>query len=273
MILSKLTIAAAAIYLLAAWLHMQAMRKQAVVAEAQTATDWPYLIGYVALALHLAIVWVRNPAADMLDFSLSAMLVTISALVTLIFLVAAMLMPIRRLGVLVFPAVALCLLFAWGWNSEPNLLQHSSSMFGIHILISLLAYCLLAIAAIQAILYAYQERVLKQRTNPAILTALPPLQTMEQLLFRLIIAGFALLSLTLLSGAVFSKQLSGAAFAFNHHTVLAILGWLVFLVLLLKRMRSGLRGMQAVIWTVSGFILIQLGYFGTKFVLESLNIQ
>lgn len=105
------------------------------------------------------------------------------------------------------------------------------------------------------------------------LMALPPLQTMEQLLFRLIWTGFILLTLTLLSGAVFSNEIFGKPFEFKHHTILASLGWLVFAILLIKRMSQGLRGSQAVYWTVGGFVLIQLGYFGTKFVSESLAVQ
>jgi len=77
----------------------------------------------------------------------------------------------------------------------------------------------------------------------------------------------------LISGAIFSQEIFGHAFVFKHHTILAFLGWLVFAILLLKRVKQGLRGSQAVIWTISGFLLIQLGYFGTKIVSESLSLQ
>jgi len=100
---------------------------------------------------------------------------------------------------------------------------------------------------------------------------LPPLQTMETLLFKMLGVGFVLLTLTLLSGAIFSQLLFGHAFEFKHHTILAILGWMVFGTLLFKRVKHGLRGSQAVAWTIAGFVLIQLGYFGTKFVAESLS--
>jgi len=100
--------------------------------------------------------------------------------------------------------------------------------------------------------------------------ALPPLQTMEQLLFRLVGVGFVLLSLTLISGALFSQEIFGQAFTFKHHTILALMGWVVFAILLFKRMTTGIRGSQAVIWTISGFLLIKLGYFGTKIISQSL---
>jgi len=205
-----------------------------------------------------------------INFSLSSMTIIVSAMLILVYLLACIAMPIKRLGILIFPLTTLSLGFSMIWASEAVFLSNSGAAFSAHVLISILAYSLLAIAAIQAILYVYQERQLKSRTMPAMLLALPPLQTMEQLLFRLVTAGFILLSFTLLSGAFFSQQIFGLPFEFKHHTILAIIGWLVFAVLLVKRYRQGLRGSQAVIWVVGGFLLIQLGYFGTKLISESL---
>jgi len=236
-----------------------------------------FLCASLSLIFHwlytVNISWSNN----LLNFSLSSMTTLVSALLVSIYLLGCLGMRIRKLGILVFPFAAICLIFAFFWaytgNSEPVYLDRKSNAFNLHILISLLAYSLLNIAVIQALIYAYQDRQFKNRTAATLLAALPPLQTMELLLFRLITVGFILLTLTLASGAVFSQEIFQQAFEFNHHTALAILGWVVFALLLFKRYKSGLRGSQAVIWTVSGFLLIQLGYFGTKFITESFNIQ
>jgi len=189
------------------------------------------------------------------------MVTSISAILVIIFLLGCLFLPIRRLGIMVFPLAVVSLLFAAWWGGEVNNVANPSLAFNVHILVSILSYSLLTIAAIQALLSA------------RMLMAMPPLQTMEQLLFQLVGIGFLLLTITLLSGAIFSQQIFGQAFEFKHHTILASLGWLVFAVLLIKRFKSGLRGSQAVVWTIVGFVLIQLGYFGTKIVSESLNIQ
>jgi len=212
-----------------------------------------------------------------LNFSLSSMSVLVSGLVVWVFLLACLNMPIKRLGILVYPLTMACLVFAYAWNSPPyNLAEsvgHSGSAFAAHILVSIFSYALLAISAIQGLLYVYQENQIKKRTAPRLLMALPPLQTMELLLFRLVGIGFILLTFTLLSGAVFSQEIFDQPFEFKHHTVLAIMGWLVIGTLLFRRFTSGLRGSQAVIWIIIGFLLIQLGYFGTKIVTESLSFQ
>lgn len=230
-------------------------------------------IAFAGVAAHGAYAWNISVINQTLNLGLSSMLVLVSGSLTVIFLIGGLLMPIRRLGVLVFPLTIVSLVFALAWGNSVTISDNTSLAFNAHILISLLAYSLLTIATVQALLYVYQERQIKQRTTPAMLLALPPLQTMEQLLFRLIGFGFVLLTLTLVSGAIFSQEIFGYAFTFKHHTILAILGWLVFAVLLFKRIKHGLRGSQAVIWTVAGFLLIQLGYFGTKIVSESLALQ
>src|SRR3546814_11017285 len=64
---------------------------------------------------------------------------------------------------------------------------------------ALLAFGVLSIAAVLAILLAFQERALRHRQFGHWLRALPPLTLTETLLFRLISAGFVLLTLTLRS--------------------------------------------------------------------------
>lgn len=232
-----------------------------------------FLIAWMALLLHIIYAYQISIIEDGFDSSLSAMAVLVSAILVLIFQLGCLAIPIRRLGVLVFPLTILSLVFSFFWSGESNATQHLRGALGAHVLVSIVAYCLLAIASIQALLYVYQEQQIKNRATPTMLMALPPLQTMETLLFRLIWVGFALLSLTLVTGAIFSKELFGHALEFKHHTILALLGWLVFAILLYKRTTLGLRGMQAAAWTLGGFLLIQLGYFGTKFVSESLAVQ
>lgn len=95
---------------------------------------------------------------------------------------------------------------------------------------------------------------------------IPPLQTMEKLLFDSIVAGFIGLTLALLSGFVFLQDLFAQHLA--HKTVLSIIAWLVFATLLAGRFTLGWRGRTAIRWTLSGFISLMLAYFGSKLVYE-----
>ncbi|MFT5572322.1 MAG: ABC-type uncharacterized transport system permease subunit [Cryomorphaceae bacterium] len=273
MLNSLLPITAIALYLLATLCVGYFLRSGAIADSEHKSLRLAFVFASIALLMHLAHAYQVSLVDSRLNFGLSSMAVLVSSITVLIYLLGSLAMPIRRLGIMVFPLTILSLAFSHIWHSEEATAEHISGALGVHVLVSILTYCLLAIAAIQALLYVYQERQIKSRSTPAILTALPPLQTMETLLFRLVAMGFALLSLALISGALFSQELFGHAIEFKHHTILAVLGWLVFAVLLFKRSTQGLRGSQAAIWTVGGFLLIQLGYFGTKIVSESLQLQ
>jgi ABC-type uncharacterized transport system permease subunit len=154
-------------------------------------------------------------------------------------------------------------------------LQGQSSAFGWHVAVAVLAYSTLTIAAFHAVLMALQETRLHAPTVAAgttwfggALDQLPALLTMEKLLFRLIGIGFVLLSLTVLSGVVFSEQLFGRAMRWDHKNVFALLSWMLFAALLAGRRWRGWRGKTALRFTLAGFATLALAYVGSRFVLE-----
>ena len=123
-----------------------------------------------------------------------------------------------------------------------------------------------AIAALLAVMLWLQERALRRREFHGWLRTLPPLTELEQMLFRTIMAGFALLTLVLLTGVLFVEDLLAQHLV--HKTVLSVLSWLLFGGLLLGRWRYGWRGIRAVHWTLAAMALLLLAFFGSKFVLE-----
>lgn len=137
-----------------------------------------------------------------------------------------------------------------------------------HLVVSFLAYGLLAVAALHAVLMTMLERQLHR--GALMQDGAPPLLTLEAMLFRTIGVGFALLTLAVFSGVFFTEELFGTALQFTHKTVFAILSWLVFGGLLLGRHFRGWRGRTALYWTITGFTLLLLAYLGTQFVLEVL---
>lgn len=138
----------------------------------------------------------------------------------------------------------------------------------LHVVIALSAYAILSIAALQALVVAWQEHSLRRKRFGLIIRALPPLSAMEELLFQYIVAGFALLTLTVLSGALFIENL--LAQHLMHKTILTVLAWAVFGMLIFGRWRFGWRGRTAVRWTLVGMGVLLLAFFGSKFVIEIL---
>lgn len=153
--------------------------------------------------------------------------------------------------------------------AEPHLLVNASSpAFRLHFLMAMLAYSLFTLAAMHALLMAAAEKSLHRGRVSPLLAGLPPLLTMETLLFRLINVAFVLLTFTLVSGIFFSETLFGKALSFNHKTIFAIISWLIFAALLLGRHLRGWRGRVALRWTLTGFVALLLAYVGSRFVLE-----
>lgn len=224
------------------------------------------LLGFAGLLLHAWLLFdniFRGPGLNLAFFN--ALSLTSWTVVTLL-LVSSLSKPVENLGIILLPVAALTLALEAHYPSLSFMRQEAGWPLKIHVLFSMLAYSLLTLASVQAILLAVQDHHLRTRHPGGFIRALPPLQTMESLLFEMIGAGFILLTVALLSGFAFLEDMFAQHLV--HKTVLSSLGWVVFGGLLLGRMRYGWRGRTAIIWTLSGFVLLILAYFGSKAVLE-----
>ena len=134
-----------------------------------------------------------------------------------------------------------------------------------HIALSIIAYSLLTIAATQALLLSFGDNMLRHH-QLIILRNLPPLETMEHLMFEMIWAGLVFLTLSIGSGFIFIADFSEPGLV--HHTAITLAAWIVFMVLAWGRYQLGWRGAIASRWTLFGFVLLVLGYFGSKLVIE-----
>jgi len=143
-----------------------------------------------------------------------------------------------------------------------------SPLFLTHIAIALLAYSLFTFATFHALLMTVAERSLHNKPTLIKLPNFPPLMVMETLLFRIITLGFVLLTVTLISGILFSEQIFGKPLQFNHKTIFSIASWIIYGALLYGRYQYGWRGLKAIRWTLTGFMLLVLAYVGSKFILE-----
>ncbi|MBZ0104521.1 MAG: cytochrome c biogenesis protein CcsA [Sulfuricella denitrificans] len=177
---------------------------------------------------------------------------------------------IEALQGFVLPFAALSLAAPLLFPATHTLLHTGQVLFKVHLFIAILAYSLFTIAAMHALLMAVAEQHLHSKSPAPLLQRLPPLLTMEHLLFRILWAGFALLTLTLLSGMLFSEELFGKALQLSHKTIFALISWGIYAALLGGRLRYGWRGRTAIRWTLSGFVALLLAYIGSKFVLEIL---
>ena len=255
------TLAAIALYLCAAL--YQALRRPGV------ASDQPRVLmagGALALALHGLVAGSLVFSGAGVNFSLWPVSVLIFFVVNLLVLASSLLKPLHSLLLILFPASAVGLGLALAFHPATPHSQHLSLEIGLHVLMSILAYSLLTIAAVQSLLLGYQHYQLKHHHPGGFLRGMPPLQTMEVLLFEVIWTGFILLTLSLVTGFLFLEDFWAQHLA--HKTFFSLVGWVLFAVLLWGRHQLGWRGNVAIRWTLGGFACLALAYWGSKFVLE-----
>lgn len=222
-----------------------------------------FSLAVAAVALHAAVMVGKHRGG--VDLHFFAALSLVGACMAAMCLLVNMARPVATLGVFVFPLAALLLLvdnFA-APATQPLPIEWQIKL---HVVFALISYSVLSIAALLAILLALQERAMRLRRFGGLVSALPPLTLTESLVFQLIGTGFALLSITLISGILFVDNLFAQHLI--HKTVLSIAAWAVFGVLLFGRWRYGWRGRRAVRLILVGMVLLVLAFFGSRFVLE-----
>ena len=250
------------LYLLAAAAALHGARREA----ARPALQEPALyLAFAALLAHAA--WLADALAPFGAVTLS--LADSGSLMGLAIGAAgllALLAPrFRGIGALVFVLAAL-LAAGTGSQAEPREIAAPGWPFAVHVVLAMAAAGLFAVAAVIVVLLALQDQALRNRRPAGWLATLPPVESLERALFSMLAIGMTALTIAILAGLLFVTDLFAQHLV--HKTVLALAAWLIFAVLLVGRWRFGWRGRKAARYTIAGFIVLAVAYFGSKFVLE-----
>jgi ABC-type uncharacterized transport system permease subunit len=263
--------AVAVLYLFVAWREWLGLQS-----ESAKAPVWHGPALALAIGLH-GVLLVHGVYEDgQLRFGFAHALSATLWITALIVWLETFLSASRGLFLLVLPLAAVTTLLPLAYPGAVLGQATDAPMFRVHLLLAILAYSLLTIAAMQALLMASMDRRLHGDAAVAggrlahFLDRLPPLLAMETVLFRLIGAGFVVLTATLVSGIFFSEEIFGRALRFDHKTVFTLAAWFVFGALLVGRLVFGWRGRTALRWTLTGFAMLMLANVGSRFVLEVL---
>lgn len=183
----------------------------------------------------------------------------------LILLVSSLKKELHNLFLLLYPLAALSI-FATLMNQPKASVELMDYSIASHVILSILAYSLLTIASLQAALLAYQNRQLKNKHITPGVRLLPPLQTIEALMFELLWVGEIMLTLAIASGFWFLEDMFAQHLV--HKTAFSIFAWCIYALLLWGRWKLGWRGSKAIRWALAGFVCLMLAYFGSRLVLE-----
>jgi ABC-type uncharacterized transport system permease subunit len=230
---------------------------------------WMIGLGFIAVCFHGVLLhhWIDLDAGQNLNFfnmvSLTVWLVSVFVLVMALF---------RAIGVLVifsFPISAISILLVLQFP-EVEMIQTAINPDALfHILLSIITFCLLGVAGLLALLLALQDSMLRRKRHTGFIESLPPLESLERLLFQVNGLGFVLLSVLIVTSLYFYHAILFSSFAVLQKTLLAVTAWVIFAGLLLGRFIGGWRGRTAIYGTLLGFGLLFLVYFGSRLLLKA----
>ena len=180
-----------------------------------------------------------------------------AALAVLAFLVVYWKYKIASVGIFAFPAIFVMTFVAnlAAFNSQdpvPELLR--SRWNYIHIPVVILGYVAFFIAFSAAVLYLIQERELKAKR--VVYNRLPSLEICDDLAYRSLAIGFPLMTLGILSGALWAQQVWGAQWMSDPKILWAFVTWFIYLVLINYRLIAGWRGKKAAYLAIAGFVSV-----------------
>lgn len=259
MLLSYLAIVA---YLAAALILARYFTKDEIQHRHQQTTSLLISFAIIVQALNFTDFW----TSEGIVFGLANSASFVAWLIAILLFLSSISKPVHALGILVYPLAAITLIFSIAFPDTAGKVIPMS--LASHVFLSITAYALLALAVCQSVLLKIQEQHLHERKINGFINKLPPLQTMERLLFQSLRIGFYLLTLSLTTGFVFIDDFFAQHLI--HKTVLSLVAWLIFATLIFGRKLFGWRGKQAITATQVGFGLLVVAYFGSKFVLERL---
>ncbi|HEY7775162.1 MAG TPA: cytochrome c biogenesis protein CcsA [Kineobactrum sp.] len=259
--LLPLAIIAALLYLSAAGMHLLHILQRHPRLSPAVVT-----MGAIALACHGLVAWFSIFDEHAVHLGFYKILALISFVINIACIAWLLRRPLQNLLVALLPLSAAAVLvsaFAPHTGTTP---EDIGSGLLVHIASSVLAYAVLTLAAAQAALVAVQDHQLKNRHATGIVSFLPPLQLMETMLFELLWAGVLLLTVAIASGFLFLDDIFAQHLV--HKTVLTLVAWLIYSTLLWGHYQLGWRSQTAVRFTLGGFALLILAFFGSKLVLE-----
>ena len=257
---SSTALAAIALYFTAAGLMARELRRGRTGKHAAI-----LLLGVVAVICHVAGLWPRLITPDGIQLGLFPVLSLVGATGAALVILSCFWRPLEWISVLVFPLSALTVPPAL-WIQAGETASSLNHGLGAHVLLSILAYAVFAVAAAHALLMHVQHRQLKEGHIRGVMRVMPPVQVMEIMLFEMIWLGMVLLVAAIATGFVYVDDLFAQHLV--HKTVLSLVALVVYGVLLGGRHLFGWRARTAVRMTLAGFALLVLAFFGSQLVLE-----
>ena len=194
--------------------------------------------------------------------------------IVLIFIILELKHPISLLSSFIMPVVFLLMLLS---SMLPRTIKPlspllHSSWLGIHTLFAFLGNAAFALAFGLGVMYLVQEHYVKSKRLGGLFERLPSLQTLDEMNYRLIKWGFPLLTLAIITGALWAESAWGSYWNWDPREVWSLITWFINASILHARMVAGWRGKRAAVLSIIGFLTILISFFGIKLLQKGMHV-
>ena len=173
---------------------------------------------------------------------------------------------LRFLGAFASPALFAIGIFALMPQLDPRhgpKPEFSGAGTSLHAALILLAYGAFGLAAVSGVMFLTQEHNLKFHKLRAVLSLFPPIQRLELITSRLVLAGFILLTIGLAIGGHLPRP-EGVSFFEDPKVIWSVVLWVLYLALLVSRWRFAQSGRRFAVGVISTFAFLLLTFWGTN---------
>lgn len=246
-----------------------ALRLRGIQRKKATPTKLFAALAAAALVAHGIGIYEQMVTPTGYDFGILKLSSLFFWVANFLILVSSLRKPLHNLFLITLPISIIALLLSlYVEGGEATITTRLTADVAMHIFISILAYSTMIVATVQTLLLAFQNYQLRHKHPTGIVRLLPPLQTMETLLFELLWVGQVLLTLVIITGLFHINDIAAQHLA--HKIVFTAVAWLIYAILLWGRHFLGWRGNAAIRWSLAGFASLILAYLGTQLVLQML---
>ena len=180
----------------------------------------------------------------------------------------------RSIGTFATPLAFLIMAYAsfTGITSriQPLIPALKSNWLIAHVVTCFIGYAAFGIAFGLSIMYLLKRLDDSGKTN-AFLKLVPQSNILEELSYQMFVIGFILLTLGIITGAVWAHTAWGRYWGWDPKETWSLITWLIYAALLHSRMIRGWRGKRLAILSIIGFSCVLFTYLGVNLVLSGLH--
>ncbi len=232
---------------------------------------WAAILGFLTQCLALIVRWQISGFPPMSNLYESMAL--FAWCVVLVFLIIEYRFRVSIIGAFIMPLAFLITGYSALLDDTvtPLMPALQSYWLSIHVVSCFLSYACFACAFCLGVMYLMRGRQLKLKHTGKLLEMLPLLEVMDSINYNMVLFGFILLSVGIITGSIWAQQAWGSWWSWDPKETWSFITWLIYAGYLHARLMYGSRGKRAAILSIIGFVCVMFTYLGVSYLLPGLH--